>query len=55
MSSQKSKRNEETENFIHKWQKEEGLWDVCSPTYKDRNMRHESIKRLMPKFPLTGN
>ena len=48
------KRNKETENFIIESQKEQSLWNVCSPIYKDRNMCHESVKRLMAKFTATS-
>ena len=54
MFSRKAKQNEETEDFINKWQLEEILWNVGSPTYKDRSMHHESIKRLMAKFTMAG-
>ena len=53
----KTKQNEETENFINKWQKEESLCNVCSPTYKNKNIRHKSIKSLlhMPREGLWSN
>ena len=37
---------EETENLINEWQKKESLWNVCSPTYNDRNMRHKSDDKI---------
>ena len=40
------KRIEETENLINEWQKKESLWNVCSPTYNDRNMRHKSDDKI---------
>ena len=54
MSSQKANQNKETENFINDWKKEERFCNVCSPAYKNKNMRHKSIKSLMTKFTMTG-
>ena len=54
MSSHKAKRNEETENFIYELQREESLWNDCSPCNKDKNMHHESTNRLMAKLTMMG-
>jgi len=42
----RGKKIEETEAFIEVWQTEESLWNVLIPTYKDRNIKKESLKRL---------
>ena len=40
--------------FIPEFEKEESLWSVISESYKNRNAKNESFKRLPELFGISG-
>ena len=50
----KCNKIEGIESFIDEYRREESLWNVLQPTYKDRNERQASFNRLALQFGMTG-
>ena len=52
--SNKTKRIEETEVFIVEFEKQECLWDVQLPEYKNKNARQSAINMIGSKVSMNG-
>ena len=52
--SVKIKRIEETESFILEFEREESLWNVRSPSYKNRDEKKAALSNLATLFSMQG-
>ena len=51
---EKSNKTEKTEELIEGYQEAECLWNVLSPSYKDRNLQQMALINLSKKFDMSG-
>ena len=54
MMANKEEKIAEYEIFIQAFEKEESLWNVVNPIYKDRNQKRKALERLSTQFKLSG-
>ena len=50
----KSNKIEKKKEMVAEYQEAECLWNVLSPSYKDRNLRQLALTNLSKKFDMSG-